>query len=93
MYSPTVDGEPDWQRDEDTLFDASLAALERFRKDQPNTVVSAFGFRQWLAEHEFSFREGDADGPVFRYGRAFDDAIAKLHTLMTTTHPEPVSIE
>lgn len=44
MYAPTVAGEPDWQRDEDALFDASLAAVARFQKDQPSIAVSAFGF-------------------------------------------------
>lgn len=44
MYRPSVDGEPDWQRDETTLFEASLAALTKFKIDHPNEMVSAFGF-------------------------------------------------
>ena len=33
MYQSSFAGEPDWQRDEDALFDASIRVLKQFATD------------------------------------------------------------
>ena len=44
MYQSSFAGEPDWQRDEDALFEASIRVLKQFATDNPDQIVSAFGF-------------------------------------------------
>jgi len=38
-------------------------------------------FRKWLNDYQLSFRDGESNEPVFRYGRPYEDAIDELRSL------------